>query len=179
MSSKNPFLKLALLVVLGGVGPATSGAARDRFTTEARPLLETLCFECHNAEKHKGDLDLSRFSSSQDVFKESKVWEGVVEQLLVGEMPPKDHPQPTAQERDRLLQRITQTLQEGARAVAGDPGPVVLRRLNNAEYTWTIQDLTGVASLYPAREFPADSAGGEGFMTVSYTHLTLPTKRIV
>ena len=174
MSSKNPFLKLALLVVLGGVGPATYGAARDRFTTEARPLLETFCFECHNAEKHKGDLDLSRFSSSRDVFKESKVWEGVVEQLLVGEMPPKDHPQPTAQERDRLLQRITQTLQEGARAVAGDPGPVVLRRLNNAEYTWTIQDLTGVVSIDPAREFPADSAGGEGFMNTGQVLVMSP-----
>src|SRR5262249_13879841 len=38
----------------------------------------------------------------------------------------------------------------------------VLRRLNNAEYTYTLRDLTGVA-LDPAREFPADSAAGEGF----------------
>src|SRR5690606_16579951 len=32
----------------------------------------------------------------------------------------------------------------------------------NAEYTYTIRDLTGVP-LSPAREFPADSAAGEGF----------------
>ncbi len=38
----------------------------------------------------------------------------------------------------------------------------MLRRLSNAEYTYTIQDLTGVL-LYPAREFPVDSASGEGF----------------
>src|SRR5439155_9986478 len=44
----------------------------------------------------------------------------------------------------------------------GDPGPVVLRRLSNAQYTYTIRDLTGV-DLNPAREFPADSAAGEGF----------------
>ena len=50
-----------------------------------------------------------------------------------------------------------------ARAHAGDPGPVVLRRLNNAEYTFTIRDLTGVASLEPAKEFPVDGAAGEGF----------------
>ena len=49
-----------------------------------------------------------------------------------------------------------------AAASAGDPGPVVLRRLNNAQYTYTIRDLTGV-DLQPAREFPADSAAGEGF----------------
>jgi hypothetical protein len=53
-------------------------------------------------------------------------------------------------------------LRAEALANAGDPGPVGLRRLNNAEYTYTIRDLTGV-DLDPAREFPVDSAAGEGF----------------
>ena len=48
-------------------------------------------------------------------------------------------------------------------ARAGDPGRVVLRRLSNAEYTQTLRDLTGVASLDPARDFPVDGAAGEGF----------------
>jgi hypothetical protein len=50
-----------------------------------------------------------------------------------------------------------------ALANAGDPGPVVLRRLSNHEYTYTLRDLTGVDSLDPAREFPVDGAAGEGF----------------
>src|SRR5262249_10055384 len=45
---------------------------------------------------------------------------------------------------------------------AGDPGLVPLRRLSNAEYNYTIRDLTAV-DLQPAREFPADGAAGEGF----------------
>ena len=60
--------------------------------------------------------------------------------------------------------RLPQALKTAARARAGDPGPVVIRRLNNAEYTFTIRDLTGVSSLDPAKEFPADGAAGEGFM---------------
>jgi len=39
----------------------------------------------------------------------------------------------------------------------------VLRRLSNMEYTYTMRDLTGVASLNPLREFPVDGAAGEGF----------------
>ncbi len=35
--------------------------------------------------------------------------------------------------------------------------------MSNAEYTYTLRDLTGVDSLDPAREFPADGAAGEGF----------------
>lgn len=174
MPTTTPFFRISLLTALGIAATCASAAPRDRFVTETRPMLETFCFECHNAEKQKGDLDLSRFRSADDIFRESKIWEGVVEQLLVGEMPPKDHPQPTDEQRGRLIDRITTTLHEGARSVAGDPGPVVLRRLNNAEYTWTVRDLTGVPSLDPAQEFPADSAGGEGFMNTGQVLVMSP-----
>src|ERR1041385_5839236 len=66
-------------------------------------------------------------------------------------------------------------LEEVARQHAGDPGPVVLRRLSNAEYTYTIQDLTGVESLQPAREFPIDGASGEGFMNTGQALVMSPS----
>ena len=58
---------------------------------------------------------------------------------------------------------VSNFLSHEARSRAGDPGPVVLRRLNNAEYTYAIRDLTGVQDLDPTREFPVDGAAGEGF----------------
>jgi hypothetical protein len=80
-----------------------------------------------------------------------------------GQMPPKDAPQPDDPERRRLGEGVNEYLKLEARKAAGDPGRVVLRRLNNAEYTYTVRDLTGLASLDPAREFPVDGAAGEGF----------------
>ena len=94
-----------------------------------------------------------------------KVWVKVVEMMEDGEMPPKKKPQLTAAERKAFLGWIRKYLDAEALANAGDPGRVVLRRLSNAEYTYTIQDLTGV-KLTPAREFPVDGAAGEGFMNV-------------
>jgi hypothetical protein len=49
-----------------------------------------------------------------------------------------------------------------ARKNAGNPGLVLARRLSNAEYNYTIRDLTGV-DLRPAREFPVDPANPAGF----------------
>ena len=49
-----------------------------------------------------------------------------------------------------------------ARKHAGDPGVVLARRLSNAEYNYTIRDLTGV-DIRPAREFPVDPANPAGF----------------
>jgi hypothetical protein len=139
-----------------------------------RPILKRYCLGCHSTEKHKGDLDLERFASLADVIRSPKAWQGVVEQLESDEMPPKDEPQPLAVQRETLLNWVTAALTAAAEARTGDPGPVVLRRLNNAEYTYTIRDLTGVASLDPAMAFPADSAAGEGFMNVGNSLVMSP-----
>ena len=42
------------------------------------------------------------------------------------------------------------------------PGVVLARRLSNAEYNYTIRDLTGV-DIRPTREFPVDPANPAGF----------------
>ena len=98
-----------------------------------------------------------------DVRKSPRTWQKALEMLDSGQMPPrKAKRHPTDGERTKLHNWVRNYLRFEARALAGDPGPVVLRRLNNAEYTYTIADLTGV-DLKPAREFPVDSAAGEGF----------------
>src|ERR1051326_1141131 len=113
---------LLTLVVVSAL-PAT---AAD-FDREIRPLLKEFCLGCHSTEKHKGDLDLERFTSLSDVMKHPKAWQGLVEQLSLGEMPPKEKPQPAPQQRERLLAWASAVLDEIALARAGDPGPVVLR----------------------------------------------------
>ena len=140
-------------------------AGLDReFASRIHPMIQEYCLGCHSTQKHKGDLDLERFAAFRDVLQHPKPWQQVVEQLSLGEMPPKGKPSPTVADKERLLRWVNHALDTAALAHAGDPGPVPLRRLNNAEYTYTVRDLTGVASLDPAREFPGDSAAGEGFM---------------
>src|SRR5262245_4697997 len=145
------------------------------FEGTIRPVVKEFCLKCHSTEKHKGDLDLERFSSLAEVKTHPKVWQQVIEQLSLGEMPPKEKPQPTAAQRERVVAWVNAGLDEVALARAGDPGPVVLRRLSNAEYTYTIRDLTGVESLDPAREFPVDGAAGEGFMNVGNALVMSPS----
>ncbi len=138
-------------------------AAQPDFQKDILPLLKEYCLKCHSTKDHKGDLDLERFKSLDAVKRDPKVWLQVEEQLELGEMPPKDKPQLSSAQKSKLLAWTRGTLHDIALARAGDPGPVVLRRLSNAEYTYTVRDLTGVAALDPAREFPTDGAAGEGF----------------
>jgi hypothetical protein len=129
---------------------------------QVRPLLKKYCFECHSTAKHKGDLDLERFQTANDARHDVEVWRGALEMLESGQMPPEDSPQPTADEHKRLAGWIGSLLDSEILARAGDPGRVIVRRLSNPEYNYTIRDLTGL-DLQPTRDFPADGAAGEGF----------------
>jgi len=164
-------VRAALTLVIALAWPC----AAANYEAEIRPLLKEYCLGCHSTEKQKGELDLERFTSLAEVLKHPKVWQGVIEQISLDEMPPKDKPQMTPLQREKLLAWVNSALDEAAQARAGDPGPVVLRRLSNAEYTYTIRDLTGVESLDPAREFPVDGAAGEGFMNVGNALVMSPS----
>lgn len=140
-----------------------SGEPAKTFDASVRPLLSKYCFDCHSGNVTEGDLDLGAFKSVADVRKAPEAWAKVREMLDSGQMPPKDAEQLPDVERKLLRKWVRDYLTALAEADAGDPGPVLLRRLNNAEYTYTIQDLTGVDTLDPTQEFPVDGAAGEGF----------------
>lgn len=151
-------------LVVGGQGSAPKPPADSKaeYAADIRPLIAKYCLNCHSTKAKKGSLDLERFASLDRVRKDLKPWQQMIEMLEAGEMPPKKKPQPTTEERNRLVAWVRDFLSAEARARAGDPGYVPLRRLSNTEYDGTIRDLTGV-DLRPTREFPADGAAGEGF----------------
>ena len=139
---------------------ATLGA---KYKSDVLPLLAKYCYECHSAKTMEADVDLTTFPTIAEVRKHAKVWQRAGEMLDSAQMPPKDARQPTDVERKALQQWVRGYLTFEANARSGDPGRVVLRRLSNSEYTYTLRDLTGVESLSPASEFPVDGAAGEGF----------------
>src|SRR5579863_8772728 len=156
---------LAWLVVPAVVSAAEPGSFEEigkDYANSARPLLTTFCLKCHSTERQEGDLDLERFVDLAQVRRAPRVWIKVAEMLDNGEMPPKKSKQPSVSERQELRAWVDRYLNAEAHANAGDPGPVVLRRLSNAEYNYTVRDLTHV-DLQPARDFPVDGAAGEGF----------------
>ncbi|MBL9122603.1 MAG: DUF1587 domain-containing protein, partial [Planctomycetaceae bacterium] len=161
-------LGVAVLAATGGVRGAEPpsndpfAALASEYRDRVHALSKKYCLDCHATAESAGELDLERFATLADVRQDTNTWIKAAEMLDNGEMPPKDAEQPTREERKQLRDWIARYLHAEALANAGDPGPVVLRRLNNAEYTYTVRDLTGVP-LEPAKEFPADSAAGEGF----------------
>jgi hypothetical protein len=96
------------------------------------------------------------------VAKDLRRWEVVLEQLQAGAMPPEKAKQhPKAELRQEVIGWVRALRQHEAARTTGDLPPRA-RRLSNAEYDYTVRDLTGV-DLRPANEFPVDPANEAGF----------------
>lgn len=155
------FFVLSLLAA--PIGAAEDTALAQRFAHEVRPFVESYCIDCHGKEKPEAELDLSPFTSLRSVVDGFAYWEMVLERLEEGDMPPaKAKKHPSAAQSHAIVAWLQALRQHEAAKSAGDPGPVLARRLSHAEYDYSILDLTG-ADIRPTREFPVDPANQAGF----------------
>jgi hypothetical protein len=112
------FLLTAALTV---AGTSRADEVAGKFAQAIQPILAQYCLACHSTAKHKGDLDLEQFKSFDDVARQPKVWRRVFEQIVDGEMPPREKPQPNPAKRAALQDWLTQLMAHSAasRSVAG------------------------------------------------------------
>jgi mono/diheme cytochrome c family protein len=140
-----------------------SNPVLDRqFAQNVRPLVTKYCVGCHSGNTPAAQFDLKAYDTMAPVVRDYPRWALVLDRLIANEMPPKQAPQLPAEARKLVIDWIQAVRGEEIRRNSGDPGPVLARRLSNAEYNYTVRDLTGV-DLRPAREFPVDPANQAGF----------------
>lgn len=144
------------------VEPA-SAALESRFAGEIQGFVRAYCLDCHGADKQEAKLDLRPFENPQSITRQVAAWKHVVERVEKGEMPPEESDRrPSDAERQALIAWTQAWLRQEAQRHAGDPGVVLARRLSNAEFDYTIRDLSGI-DIRPTRQFPVDPANESGF----------------
>jgi mono/diheme cytochrome c family protein len=151
---------LALAAI--SAGQAATPALERQFEQTVRPFVATYCAGCHSGPSAAAQFDLKSYTTLNMVTRDYPRWALVEHRLEAHEMPPKTVPQPPAEVRERVIRWIHAVRDNEIRRNAGDPGLVLARRLSNAEYNYTIRDLTG-QDLQPTREFPVDPANPAGF----------------
>ncbi|MEO6078991.1 MAG: DUF1592 domain-containing protein [Steroidobacteraceae bacterium] len=132
------------------------------FDSTVHPFIKTYCVECHSGEFPEAELDLSAASLAW-IKKDPARWSQILERVEAGEMPPADAKTlPTAVQRGPTVAWLHGMHDFQMLRTAGDPGTVLARRLSNAEYDYTVRDLTGM-DIRPTKEFPVDPANAAGF----------------
>jgi hypothetical protein len=107
---------------------------------DLRPVLAKYCGSCHGETRPRAGLDLGSLTGENRTSEHDR-WKKVWERLKTRQMPPPDRPQPTAQDRARIMHAIEGLLALQTLDGHPDPGPLRPRRLNVREYRNTLRDL--------------------------------------
>lgn len=167
---------LASAVLLGAATSAPmlnaepTKPAAISYVKDLKPTMEKYCGACHNVAQPPSGINPLRFKTDDEAKKAGKEWERVLKAMRSGHMPPKGLPAPPAAEKKAFLETLEKYLL-GECGLA-DPGRVTLRRLNRAEYAYTIKDLLGV-DFDPTDDFPSDDVG-YGFDNIGDVLTTSP-----
>ena len=121
-------------------------------------FLKQHCIRCHGDKKQKADRRFDTLPAQIKKLDDLERYQEIVDMLNLGDMPPEDEAQPTAEERARIIARLTQQIAAARTELKGTGGHSVLRRLNSWEYRQTIGDLLGlnVDVWNPAEDFPEE-----------------------
>ncbi len=137
---------------------ADSAAQKPAFAVVVTPVVTKYCGKCHSGKEPEAGIAFAKYPDEAAMLKDRKTWERSFEMISQGNMPPADSPQPTDDEKAKLLDYLEGALFHIDCTKVSDPGRVTIRRLNRTEYNNTIRDLLGVA-LRPADDFPSDDVG--------------------
>jgi mono/diheme cytochrome c family protein len=133
---------------------SSAHAAEAAVAPAVTAFLQTYCVDCHGPTKPKGDFRVDALKIAANAA-DAENWQLVLDNLQLGEMPPKDAKQPPPAEVEQVTSWIQTELSRAATELKGTGGEVVLRRLNRAEYENTIADLFDVHGDF-AVGFPED-----------------------
>ena len=140
-------------------------------------FLNAYCIECHGIGEQHADRRFDQLSFDFSIPQNGELLQEILDQLNLGQMPPKDQPQPDSQSLRQMVDILTQTLtqarEESRSHLAGE---VILRRLNRTEYRNTVRDLLQVnmTDFDPTVAFPQDESIdgfdniGEGLLTSEF-----------
>ena len=136
---------------------AASAVASAALPPEARVFIQNHCTECHDADTHKGDLDLTALPFDLNTPKTFDLWVKVHDRVRDGEMPPKKkQPRPSANELSTFLSSIAAPMVAADQAREASEGRSVWRRLNRYEYENALRDLLQAPWLQAKDMLPED-----------------------
>ena len=118
-------LRTAKIVLLAAVAVGWPALARcqaeDRGANasaeQVHEVLSNYCLRCHGSEKQEADLSLKGLVEAKPDGVPAADWKKLLEQVADQKMPPVDEPQPSDEQRKRLIAWVTQQLKQGGETV--------------------------------------------------------------
>lgn len=138
---------IAILLLLASVNHALAQS----------PFFEKHCHSCHDADSKRGGLDFTAFKLDAGNAESFARLLKIHDRIESGEMPPKNKPRPSAEEKAAALKSLHDLIVKAELPKANE-GRTRLRRLTRVEYENTMRDLFDMPGLLLQGELPADGS---------------------
>ncbi|MEO0414651.1 MAG: DUF1592 domain-containing protein, partial [Verrucomicrobiota bacterium] len=136
------------------------------------PFLMDYCIDCHDSDTEKGQVNFDFIDWEIANNDSAQRWQDILDVLNGGEMPPEKKPQPSDDEMAAALDTLTGVILQARQKLTDHGGEIKMRRLNQREYSATINDLFGFEVAFD--QIPEngdiesfDTVGDEQFFTSS------------
>ena len=139
VSDRRPFF--SWLVLLASCLLTKSAVLADATLTQVTPFLKQHCHSCHGENDPEGDIRLDNLDINLNSITTIEIWQSILDQLNLGEMPPAEEPQPGKDEAKKTINTLTAALARAYEVAQSTGGHTVLRRLNRHELRNTFRDL--------------------------------------
>ncbi len=154
------------------VSAVDSPIDHEGFVAHVQPTMKQFCYSCHNADKQQGNIRLDTLDWDLVNGPHAESWRTVLDVLNAGEMPPEGRSQPSAEQRRKMVDWMTQSLAVAAKARRGE-SQLAFRRLTRAQYTHSLNELLGLPIDFGA-QLPPDAKSEMGFTNSAQTLATSP-----
>jgi len=158
------FYRCLLFIAVSGISDLAA-SEQAAFKAKIQPLVLKYCQRCHNVDKMTSGIRVDQLDGSLE-DRHLFLWKDIQKQIEDEAMPPEDEPQPTAIERQLLVDWIRQALVTARSRNAEKNGSV--RRLTVAQYRNTIRDLLELEDNL-TDVLPADGVSKDGFLNNKQT----------
>ena len=128
---------LLLLAVVLPLGQARA----DKALNALKPFLRTHCLECHGPDKKKNEIRFDTLGTDLTDLRTLEIWQDALDQLNLGEMPPKKAAQPKRADTAKFIDALSVRLELAYKQRKSTGGQTVIRRLNRLELRSTLRDL--------------------------------------
>ncbi len=129
-------------------------------------FIDQHCIKCHDADTHKGNLDLTALSLDLTDPDNFARWVKVHDRIQSGDMPPKIEKRPPADQVKATVSALAKSLIEAERTHLDIANRTGIRRLTRAEYEHTVRDLFDLPGIALQMVLPTDGSA-HGFDTNS------------
>jgi hypothetical protein len=122
------------------------GQSTEFTNADGIAFIEQYCIDCHQPPKPKGKLDLSTYTSIDQIVADALDWDSHLHRVRDEDMPPDDEDvdQPSIKDRMAFVDWMQDTLRDAACSDGIQPGPPMVRRLNQGEYSASVRALLDV-----------------------------------